>query len=458
MSQLLLSFYGDDFTGSADSMEALSLAGVKTALFLKPPSLVDLQNERYANLQAIGVAGISRSLTPARMNETLPEIFTAMKRLGAPLFHYKICSTFDSSPEMGSIGRAIDIGCEVFAPRVVPLLVGAPTLKRYCVFGHLFASAGNQTFRLDRHPTMSCHPVTPMRESDLRVHLSRQTNKRIELFDVLQLSGPSSEIEHNFEQLLSTVSQPPEIVLFDVLDDARLIEAGRLIWTRRMREMPFVVGSSGVEYALTAHWHREGEHLESDVARPMPEAVSQIIAISGSCSPVTKAQIEWAAQRGFTLIRVNSVKLADAEFAPEEIERCVEQGLKVLSLGQSVIVHTALGPDDERIGPTAECLQTQGVDARHACEVLGARSGIILRRLLERTNLRRIAVAGGDTAGHTIRQLGIEALEWLAPVAPGSPLCRSSSPDATTDNIEIALKGGQGGRENYFELVRKGKS
>src|SRR5690606_33219240 len=34
--ELLLTFYGDDFTGSADAMEALALGGVPTALFLEP--------------------------------------------------------------------------------------------------------------------------------------------------------------------------------------------------------------------------------------------------------------------------------------------------------------------------------------------------------------------------------------------------------------------------------------
>ena len=105
-NNLLLSFYGDDFTGSADAMEALSLNGVRAALFLAPPSPEELRG-RFAELQAVGVAGVGRTMTPAQMKDTLPEIFGKIKELGAPLFHYKVCSTFDSSPEVGNIGRAI---------------------------------------------------------------------------------------------------------------------------------------------------------------------------------------------------------------------------------------------------------------------------------------------------------------------------------------------------------------
>ena len=38
MNPLLMAFYGDDFTGSADAMEALTINGVKTALFLGHPT------------------------------------------------------------------------------------------------------------------------------------------------------------------------------------------------------------------------------------------------------------------------------------------------------------------------------------------------------------------------------------------------------------------------------------
>ena len=54
---LLLAFYGDDFTGSTDAMEALAVAGVPTVLFLEPPT-----PQRCAALRRrarVGVAGVS---------------------------------------------------------------------------------------------------------------------------------------------------------------------------------------------------------------------------------------------------------------------------------------------------------------------------------------------------------------------------------------------------------------
>src|SRR5687768_10975897 len=99
-NRLLLSFLGDDFTGSTDSLEALTLGGIRTMLFLEPPSPAVLQ-ERFGDLQAIGVAGVSRTWSPEQMEAQLRPLIERMRQLGAPLFHYKICSTFDSSPEIG---------------------------------------------------------------------------------------------------------------------------------------------------------------------------------------------------------------------------------------------------------------------------------------------------------------------------------------------------------------------
>jgi 3-oxoisoapionate kinase len=452
--RLLLSFYGDDLTGSCDAMEALSLNGVRAALFLEPPSPEQMQG-RFADLQAVGVAGASRTMTPAQMDAMLPGAFARLAELGAAIFHYKICSTFDSSPEIGSIGRALDIGQRVFNSSFVPLLVGAPALKRYCLFGNLFATVGEETFRLDRHPTMSRHPVTPMRESDLRRHLARQTDKRIALLDILNLSGSPPAIDRNLARVLA---EEPEVVLFDTLDDASLTEAGRLIWSQRSDRTLFVVGSSGVEYALTAHWRSAGVIPRSNDFSRSAAAAEQIVVVSGSCSPVTGGQIEWALANGFVGIELDAARLADPDTCAAARAAAQQQALNALSAGRSVVLFSARGPDDPQIAMLQRAASERGLDLQSARERLAEQQGIILRALLEATGLRRAVIAGGDTSSHAARQLGIYALELLTPIAPGSPLCRASSSDARFDGLEIALKGGQGGKANYFERVRLGSA
>jgi 3-oxoisoapionate kinase len=455
MKRLLLSFYGDDFTGSADAMEALCLGGVRCVLFLEPPTREQLE-ERFSDLRAVGVAGASRTMTPAQMEAHLPGVFRRLRELGAAIAHYKVCSTFDSSPTVGSIGRAIDIGQRVFNSPFVPLVVGAPALKRYCLFGNLFASfsAGGVTeiHRIDRHPVMSRHPVTPIREGDLRRHLAAQTDKRIALFDILQLSGESEEVDARLRRMLA---ESPDVVLFDVLDDERLAEAGRLIWQSCGDNTLFVAGSSGVEYALAAYWRSSGAIDESSTY-PAAGEVAQLVVVSGSCSAVTKGQIEWAEAHGYAAFEMDSVRLAGEETAEAARAQLRQQALSVLSDGRSVVLYSAKGPDDPRIAATAEAMRSRGLDELSARERLGEQQGILLRELLQASKLSRACVAGGDTSSHVVRQLGIYALGLRTPLAPGSPLCRVYSHDARFDGLELAMKGGQHGRPDYFDCVRRG--
>src|SRR5689334_1874958 len=166
MSNLWLTFYGDDFTGSTDALEQLTLAGVRTALFIQPPTPAQLK--RFPGLQAIGVAGKTRALAPDAIERQLKPVLLALKKLKPRHVHYKVCSTFDSSPTVGSIGRVIDVAAKIFRASFIPLLVAAPALGRYTVFGQHFARYGigsaGAIHRLDRHPSISKHPVTPMTE------------------------------------------------------------------------------------------------------------------------------------------------------------------------------------------------------------------------------------------------------------------------------------------------------
>ena len=89
-----LAYYGDDFTGSTDVLESLAGAGIDTELF------VDAAIRGPA--RAVGLAGLSRTFTPAEMDDHLPEAFAALAAGGPRFLHYKVCSTFDSSPALGA--------------------------------------------------------------------------------------------------------------------------------------------------------------------------------------------------------------------------------------------------------------------------------------------------------------------------------------------------------------------
>lgn len=451
MNDFLLTFYGDDFTGSTDVMEALTLGGVPTILFLEPPTR-EFVETHFPHLRALGVAGRSRSMTPEQMNGELRPSFKALKALDAPFFHYKVCSTFDSSPEIGSIGRAIDIGLEIFESASVPMMVGAPALKRYLIFGHLFATFENVTYRLDRHPTMRQHPVTPMAESDLMLHLAKQTDYPIGLLDMLSLAQSDEAIAERYRQI---VDEGKRLIFIDTADYNHLRKIGKLVWELRSDTPQFIVSSSGIEYALTAYWQESGI-AEKPSALDSPNKADQLIVMSGSASPPTAKQIDWAIDNGYVPIRLDTVRLVNPTTTDEEVNATVSKALEALHKGHSVLVYSVKGPTDEALDKTRQAIESLGIDRRIVGQTLGKTMGVILRKILKKTDLRRVCVTGGDTCGYVSHQLGIYALEMIVPLAPGAPLCRAYSHDETFDGLEITLKSGHIGQANYFDSILRG--
>ena len=463
MSELLLSFYGDDLTGSTDAMEALTLAGVRTALFLQAATPAQRARlEAAGSLRAIGLAGTSRSETPAWMDAHLPDAFAWLRSQGAPICHYKVCSTFDSAPQVGNIGRAMEIGLRVFEQPVVPLVVGVPQLRRYTVFGQHFATVDGQTHRLDRHPVMSRHPVTPMHEADLRMHLARQTPLTVGLIDWLALQGSGGD--ERVDAALAAASSDASgasgasdaggagrAVLFDVPDLATQAAVGRALWRhRRVGDGLFCVGSSGVEYALVAEWRAHGLVTAQPTAAHPLGSVDRIAVVSGSCSAVTAGQIRWACEHaGFVLVRVDAARLASRTLGDAEQARALQDARHALDAGRSVIVCTAMGPDDLAL-PAADA-EPHGI---------GRRLGRLLRDMVTHGGLTRAVVAGGDTSSHALRELDVHALTVAMPLpsTPGSPLCTAHSDTPAFDGLQVALKGGQIGAANYFETIRTGQA
>jgi uncharacterized protein YgbK (DUF1537 family) len=442
----LVAFYGDDFTGSSAAMEALAFAGLETVLFLDPPTPERLS--AFGHCRGIGIAGVARSRSPAWMDEHLPPIFAGLKALGAPVFHYKVCSTFDSAPQIGSIGRAAEIGARIFEGWI-PLVVGEPGMGRFQSFGHLFALAHGRGYRLDRHPVMARHPVTPMDEADLGRHLARQTDLPIGLVDFVAMKRGAGDAA-----LDAALAEGAAIVSIDVMDAQTLEEAGRLLWQRGGQPC-FAIGSQGVEAALVAHWRAAGL-LPAAPALASPGAVAQIAVVSGSVSPVTARQIATAQQRGFAPIRLAAERAVDARAWDSEIESATGRALAALAEGQSPLVFSAQGPDDPAVARLREAVAVAGLTTETVNDRIGAALGTILDRVLREARLSRAVISGGDTSSHAAARLGIDALTAIAPVAPGAPLCRAHAPEPERDGLELVLKGGQVGGDDVFDAVRRG--
>lgn len=430
-------------------MEVLTFAGLPSMLFLEPPS--EDQLSRFPGLCGIGVASTARAEGPDWMRAHLPGIFAQLAALKPGLLHYKVCSTLDSSPEVGSIGCAIEIGADLCGSTTVPVLIAAPQMRRYQVFGQLFAGHGGAVYRLDRHPVMSRHPVTPMDEADVATHIARQSERIRGCALTLErmADGPSlpSAIEDPRSEAITALA-------LDSWDAGSETTAGRLLWQNR-ETCRFVVGSQGVEFALVEHWRDTGALPPATEPEGIGRA-ERMVSVSGSVSPTTADQITWSKANGFETIPFDASVVCHGGAAQQQAEaRAKAAALNALAQGRDPLIHTAEGPDDPAVARFRATVAETGAEIGEVNRKTGEALGRILHDVLAASGTRRAVISGGDTSGHATRQLGVYALSVLAPTIPGASIFKAHA-DGPMDGLQIALKGGQMGSPDYFGWVRDG--
>ncbi|BEP57038.1 four-carbon acid sugar kinase family protein [Variovorax sp. V118] len=434
-------YYGDDFTGATDTLGTAARASLRALLFLKTPDAARI--ERAGPLDVLGIAGAARAMTPEAMQAELVPVAALFRSLGARVLHYKTCSTFDSAPHIGSIGAAVRALRDAVEAPWTAIVGGQPNLGRHCLFGNLFAAAGagGEVFRIDRHPTMSQHPVTPMHEADLRRHLAGQGLTNVHSMPFTAVSKGSEALEAALQRTLQPPSPatPPNAVLFDVADAAQLATIGQVLWARAQRHTLLAVGPSSVVDALApALDSRNGTEPTQRVVTPAP---GPVLVLAGSLSPVTARQV--AAARSFDTVWLDASGMAQRDAAT--LERHARDIANGLISGRNVLACT-------------RALDPLPIERSIDAQALARAGGELLARVLALVPLRRVGIAGGDTSSHAVQAFDAWGLSYVADIGAGTSLCRVHSDDAALDGLEIMLKGGQMGSDDVFERLVHGAS
>lgn len=394
-------FLGDDFTGASDTLATYAQRGWRTRLVLSEAGVVD-------GLDALGLATDLRSVGPDRAAADVARLWPSIERADARVLHFKVCSTFDSSPQTGSIGAVARDLIARFRPDVVAVIGGQPSLSRFCAFGNLFAKGPDgRVHRIDRHPVMSRHPVTPMTNADLRQHLARQGLDDLALVPVTALADTESAV--------STVRAGP--VLFDVMrpeDQQRIAEILERAGGRQL-----LIGSSSVAEILA-----DQTDQTATSAPPGPAVSRNTLIFAGSRSENTQTQVARATR--FETFALTPDALVSASLV-EKVAARVREGVPVL-------VH--LVPDME-----------YGLGA----SALADASSAFVSHLLARADVGYLGLAGGDTSSRVCVALGFDSLEFEGSLEAGVGICIARHGNSRLDRMRIMLKGGQMGDPDLLD-------
>jgi Uncharacterized protein conserved in bacteria len=423
MSEPILGCIADDLTGATDLCNNLVRAGMRVVLTVDVP-----KTDASLPADAIVIALKSRTIPSGDAVEKSLAACRWLRKLGVRQIYFKICSTFDSTPK-GNIGPVIEalmdeLNCDFSA--VVPSF---PDNERTVYRGHLFVGDV-----LLSDSGMRNHPLTPMTDANLvrflGLQLRGEKQRKVGLIDYRSVGRSPEAIR---ERISTLHSAGVSVAIADSISNNDLERLAAVL-----ADHPFVTAGSGLAIGLPAQW---GIQASPDSAR-LPATGGRKAIVSGSCSVATNSQVEHFINSGGAAHSLDAIELSS------HFEEQVQQALAWADaqwridpartlLVYSTVQSAALQKTHEQLG------------VEHSGELVEQALSQIARAFVER-GVGQLVVAGGETAGVCIRELGIEQVQIGPQIDPGVPWCFGTSPLKEPAGIHLALKSGNFGTTDFF--------
>lgn len=426
MSPLLLGCIADDFTGATDLANTLARAGMRVVQTIGVPD-----DAGRPDADAVVIALKSRTAETSVAVAQSVEACRWLRRHGARQIYFKVCSTFDSTPQ-GNIGPVLDALMDELACTFCIVTPAFPETGRTVYQGHLFVG---DTLLSDS--SMRNHPLTPMTDANLVRVLERQLpdsdRRRVGLIGHRHIATGAGQIR---ERMADLQAQGYALAIADALTNDDLVCLGAAAGN-----LPLLCAASGLAIGLPGNWGI----TQSETADPLPPMEGRRAIVSGSCSAATNAQVAHFVDRGGAAWPLDSRRLdtdSDALATQvDEIAAWAERRWRA-EPHRAVLVYSTARPDD-----------VQAVQSRLGVQQAGGLIEQALARIacrLVAQDARQLILAGGETSGACVGALNVVRLRIGRQIDPGVPWCHAYSPVAGEGGIHVALKSGNFGGVDFF--------
>ena len=424
MSKPMLGCIADDFTGATDLANNLVRSGMRTVQTIGVPE----DGAAAIDADAVVVALKSRTIAPADAVAQSLDALRWLRARGVQQIYFKYCSTFDSTPA-GNIGPVTDALLDALQDLPNSSLTIAcpafPENQRTVFKGHLFV--GDQ---LLSDSGMRNHPLTPMTDANLVRVMQAQTRHKVGLVAHDTVARGAQAIRERFAALRA---DGVRIAVVDAVSNEDLMHIGAAL-----QGMPLVTAGSGIAIGLPQNWPQLGQGAAKAGANRLPPATGLRAVVSGSCSLATNTQVLHFKRSGRPSFAIDPLALA----AGDDV---VEQALAWAGK------HVADGP--VLVYATAESAAVKAVQA----QLGAAQAGEMVEQALSdiavglvRRGVRQLVVAGGETSGAVVRELGVRQMLIGPQIDPGVPWTAVQSPACPGATLHVALKSGNFGAEDFF--------
>jgi 3-dehydrotetronate 4-kinase len=416
---VLLGAIADDFTGATDLCNTLVRRGMRSVQLIEVPR----PGTEVTDAEAVVVALKSRTIPAPEAIEKSLAALAWLRQAGARQILFKYCSTFDSTDE-GNIGPVAEALMEALGTDFTLFCPAFPENGRTIYLGYLFVGDV-----LLSESGMRNHPLTPMRDPSLVRVLQRQTHGRVGLVPQYDVARGAEAIRDAFASLRKAGFRH---AIVDAIEDSDLAAIGEAA-----ADFPLITGGSGIALGLPENFRRQGLLGAGSGADVLPPIAGAAAVLSGSCSEATRAQIAYIHERA-PVFKIDPIAAAAGHNVAEE---ALDWALS--RLGDRPIVISATAPPEE-VAAIQEVLGRERAGA-----LIESIFASISRSLVAR-GVRRLVVAGGETAGAVVQALGITGLRIGRQIDPGVPWTVSLPGSLGEPALALALKSGNFGAPDFF--------
>ena len=343
-----------------------------------------------------------------------------LKAAGAKQIYFKYCSTFDSTPK-GNIGPVTDALMDALGADFTIACPAFPEAGRTICRGYLFVGDV-----LLSESGMKDHPLTPMTDANLVRVLQAQTRRKVGLIRYDTLAQGAGALR---ERIAALRRDGVGIAIVDALSEKDLV-----ILAEGCADLPLVTAGSGVGLGIALNHARAGRLGHAATAAALPRVPGLAAVLSGSCSVATNGQVALWMQSRRPALRIDPRQLA----AGQPVAREALDWADVRVRSEPVLIYATATPDDVKAAQR---------------EIGVARAGALVEQALAeiakglvKMGVRKLVVAGGETAGAVVGALGVTGLRIGPQIDPGVPWTESLD----AEPIALALKSGNFGSVDFF--------
>lgn len=423
----ILGVVADDITGANDIGSMTAKAGYLTDVFSyhTPGALPDTMLLHEPDVCILDTD--SRFDTPEVAYAKVYAATHDLETAGARHFFKKTCSVF-----RGNIGVEFDAMLDALQEDFAIVVAGFPKNGRQTINGIHYVRGVPLEQSEFRHD-----PIHPLTESNLVTVLQSQTRRKVTLVDHAIIAQGAIVLR----QYIAAQRGHYNYLLFDVVDQSSLATIAAATHDSRV-----FCGSSALGEELPHVW---GNPPARPVAEIPAHSGAGVLIVSGSLMPQTAAQLQHLRKQGIFAWELEPLQLFDAATRTEMLNAAHTALATRLHQGEDALLYAANSPKSVAIVRKAGA--RRGLGAVEVSRLVSGALANLTATLVSKTQLDRLAIAGGDTSAAVCARLGVNRLRILQEIQPGLPSCLAVGGRA----LLLVLKSGSFGTPTFLAEAAK---